>query len=394
MDLTIKTKNNCNIYIPRTVYSLYIILSKNKSVKEDNFIIINNFNLEKIPNDLIDLLKKKFSIIFVHKNYSYKKFQEPNRNIIKKFTGINHLINLENLSNKILKTNYPEFSKINFNNYKSINIYYSSSIFYFSNLCKKFNNVKLYFLEHGSGNFLSFVYEDHRYNHDYKYRIKMIFTSIIFKIKGIYIPSESYYYGSCGKIFNTQKLTNNNYMIKFYDLNYRKGFNHIFDFYKEKLSKIKKKKYEYLYLQLPHAYDFNIYKKFLNEIAKKSLNKKNFIFLIKLKATHTNKKNKYSIYLKKFFKKEKISFYFLDEKYKMIPAEVILKFFKVKEIYSGYSTILFSSFYFINRKMKINAFISNLVKKKYKNHIELKPFINKFIKKKYINKNVSYTEVI
>ena len=71
MNSTIKTKNNCNIYIPRTVYSLYMILSKSKSVKEDNFIIINNFNLEKIPSDLIDLLKKKFSIIFVNKNYLF-----------------------------------------------------------------------------------------------------------------------------------------------------------------------------------------------------------------------------------------------------------------------------------------------------------------------------------
>ena len=83
----------------------------------------------------------------------------------------------------------------------------------------------------------------------------------------------------------------------------------------------------------------------------------------------------------------------MDEKYKTIPAEVILKFFKVKEIYSGYSTILFSSFYFSNRKMKINALISNLVKKKYKNQIGM-PFINRFIKKKYINKNVSYIKVI
>ena len=103
-----------------------------------------------------------------------------------------------------------------------------------------------------------------------------------------------------------------------------------------------------------------------------------------------NKKNKYSNYLKSFFKKEKINFYFLNEKFQTIPAEVILKFFKVKEIYSGYSTILFSSFYFSNRKIKINAFISNLVKKKYKNHIELMPFVNEFIKKKYVNKNVDY----
>tara|TARA_B110000858_G_C17443387_1_gene310832 strand:- start:120 stop:569 length:450 start_codon:yes stop_codon:yes gene_type:complete len=149
-----------------------------------------------------------------------------------------------------------------------------------------------------------------------------------------------------------------------------------------------------MYLQLPHAYDFNTYKKFLKKVSKKVENHKDFIFLIKLKATHSNRRNKYSIYLKKFFKKEKINFFFLNEEYKTIPAEVIFKFFKVKEIYSGYSTILFSSFYFSNRKMKINAFFSNLVKKKYRNHIELMPFINKFIKKKYINKNINYIENI
>ena len=204
----------------------------------------------------------------------------------------------------------------------------------------------------------------------------------------------SYYYGPCGHIFNVKKLTNNNYIIKFFNLDYRKGFNQLFNFYKKKLSKIKKKRSEYMYLQLPHAYDFNTYKKFLKKVSKKVENHKDFIFLIKLKATHSNRRNKYSIYLKKFFKKEKINFFFLNEEYKTIPAEVIFKFFKVKEIYSGYSTILFSSFYFSNRKMKINAFFSNLVKKKYRNHIELMPFINKFIKKKYINKNINYIENI
>ncbi len=383
-------KKNCNIYIPRTVYSLFLILSKNKPNKDDNFIIINNYNLEKIPNDLIVLLKKnKFSIIFVNKNYSYKIAQNSSNSIIKYF-GINHFINLKNMSNQILQTNYLELSKINFNSYNNINIYYSSNIFYFCNLYKKFNNINLYFLEHGTGNFLSLIYEDYKYNYDYKYRIKILATSIFFKIKGISIPPKSYYYGPCGQIFDTQNLLNNNYIIKFFNLNYRKGFNQIFNFYKQKLNEVKKKKYEYIYLQLPHAYDFNTYKKFLNEIAKKVRNKKNFIFLIKPKATHTYKKNKYSNYLKSFFKKNKINFYFLNEKFKTIPAEVILKFFKVKEIYSGYSTILFSSFYFSNRKIKINAFISNLVKKKYKNHIELMPFVSEFIKKKYVNKNVDY----
>ena len=131
-------KKNCNIYIPRTVYSLFLILSKNKPNKDDNFIIINNYNLEKIPNDLIVLLKKnKFSIIFVNKNYSYKVAQNSCKSIIKYF-GINHFINLKNMSNQILQTNYLELSKINFNSYNNINIYYSSNIFYFCNLYKKF----------------------------------------------------------------------------------------------------------------------------------------------------------------------------------------------------------------------------------------------------------------
>ena len=74
----------------------------------------------------------------------------------------------------------------------------------------------------------------------------------------------------------------------------------------------------------------------------------------------------------------------------MIPAEIIIEYFKVKEIYSAYSTILFSPFYFSNRQIKINAFFSSLIKKKYRTHIELMPFINNFIKNKFINKKVNY----
>lgn len=393
MKSIIKVKNECNIFMPRTVYSLYLILSKSKSNKKDNFIIINSFNLQKISNELITLLKKKFTIIFVHKNYSYNTFKRKRTNPIKNFFGINHFSNLKNISNEILNTTYDEFEKINFKNYKKINIYYSSSTFYFNKLCKKFNNINLYFLEHGSGNFLSFVYEDYKYIHDVKYWMKMIVTSIFFKIKGIFIPPEIYYYGPCGKIFDKKKLINNNYIIKYFNLNYRKGFNQIFNFYKKNLSKIKIKNCEYVYLQIPEQYNFNIYKKFLNQIAKKMINQKNLTFLIKPKATNTYKNNKYSIYLKKFFKKEKIKFYFLNEKYKAIPAEVILKFFKIKEIYSAYSTILFSSFYFSNKKIKVNVFTSNLIKKKYKNFLELSPFINEFVKNKYINKRVDYIKL-
>ena len=65
--MTISKKNNkeCNLYIPRTIYSLFLILSKEKVNSEDNFVIINNYNLEKIPKNLIKLLKKKNLKLFL-----------------------------------------------------------------------------------------------------------------------------------------------------------------------------------------------------------------------------------------------------------------------------------------------------------------------------------------
>ncbi|MBD1152117.1 hypothetical protein IDH08_01895 [Pelagibacterales bacterium SAG-MED22] len=391
--MTISKKNNkeCNLYIPRTIYSLFLILSKEKVNSEDNFVIINNYNLEKIPKNLIKLLKKKkFKIIFINKNYSYKNTKVIKKNKIINFFGIYHFLKLNEISNLIIKTNYLELGAIKFEKYQKINIYYSSNLFYFSNFCKKFNNVNLYFLEHGSGNFLSFVYEDYKYNNSYKYRIKILMTSLFFKLKGIYIPNKSFYLGIFFKLFNIKSLTNNNYTIEPLNLNFKKGFYQILNFYKKELSKIKKKEGEYIYLQLPHAYEFRAFKEFLEIISKKNNFNNNSIFIIKLKSTHFNKRNKYNTYLKNFFKKEKINYYFLSEKFKMIPAEIIIEYFKVKEIYSAYSTILFSPFYFSNRQIKINAFFSSLIKKKYRTHIELMPFINNFIKNKFINKKVNY----
>lgn len=393
MKHTNQIKKNCNVYFPRSNYSLFIILS-NESKSDDNFVIINNFNLEKIPNEIITLLKKKnFKIIFIKKDYSMRTSNVSKNNIVKKFLVISFLINLKNISSQILKIDYAELSEINFNYYNKINIYYSSNMFYFCNLYKKFNNINLYFLEHGSGNFLTMLYENYKYIYDYKYFFKKIFTMIFFKIRGISLPSNSYYYGISGHIFNTQKLINNNHVIKFINSNYKKGFDQVFNFYKSKLREIKKKNCEYVYLQLPHVYHFHTFQKFLEIVVKKVRNKKNFIFLIKLKAKHTNKQNIYSKYVKRYLKKEKINYCFLNEKFRIVPAEVVIKFFKVKEIYSAYSTTLFSSYYFCNRKIKINAFFSSLVKKKFQNFLELSPLINKFVQKKYINKKVNYIKL-
>lgn len=60
-----KTKNinkeNCNIFIPRNIISLSLILSKKKNYKEDNYILINKNKKfsHRITNDVINFLKKK-----------------------------------------------------------------------------------------------------------------------------------------------------------------------------------------------------------------------------------------------------------------------------------------------------------------------------------------------
>lgn len=386
MKLGQQINKNCNIYFPRSLYSLFLILSK-KNSKDDNFVIINNFNKQKIPKNIILLLKKKkFKIILVNKNYSYSSVFNKEKNLKQNFYFIRYIKNLNNISNKILKTKYNELSEIKFENYYKINIYYSSDIYYFSNLYKNFNNINFYFLEHGTGNFLSYVYENYVYKNSYKFFIKRFIYLFFFKMKKISIPDKIFYFGISGNVFNLKKL-NNDYDINFLNLDYKEGFNELYNFYLKKLSNIKKKKLEYLYLQLPHAYDFIAYTKFIGVILKKISKKKNSIVLVKLKSTHSSKNNIYNRYLLKILKKSNIEICLLGEKFKYIPAEVIIKFFNVKEIYSATSTILFSSSYFYNKHIKINAFFSNSVRKKYGHFIELKPFSNELIKNKYKRKD-------
>ena len=280
MKLVHRTNKNCNIYFPRSLFSLFLILSK-KNFKDDNFVIINNFNKQKIPKNIILLLKKKnFKIIIVNKNYSYssvfsKKILNKNFNFFKYFK------NLNNISNKILKTKYNELREIKFENYYNINIYYSSNIYYFSNLYQNFNNINFYFLEHGTGNFLSYVHENYVYKNSYKFFIKRFIYLFFFKMKKISTPDKIFYFGISGNVFNLKKL-NNDYDINFLNLDYKEGFNELYNFYLKKLSNIKKKKLEYLYLQLPHAYDFKAYKKFVNIILKKISKKKILLYWLNL----------------------------------------------------------------------------------------------------------------
>lgn len=392
MNSTNYIKKKCNIFIPRNIYSLFLILSKKKSYLEDNYILINKNDAyaNKFPNKIIDFLKdKKFKIIYVHKNYSMKKFKSFQNSFINRLFKINFFINLNQTSNEILKTKYEEFNSINLYNYKSINIYFGSSPLYYSNLVKKYKNVNLIFLEHGMGNFLSFVEEKNIYYSSFKLKIANFIKTLFFKLKRIYLPKSSYYYGIYGEVFKIKKLEYNNHKIKFLNLNYKKGFNLLLNFYKKDLNKIKRnKKINYIYLNIPIIYDIKEYKKFLSLVINSLKPKKNYVVLLKLHPRESKEKV-YTVYLKKYLRNQNIKFYLLNNVYDDIPVEIILKFLSVKEIYSSYSSILFSIFYFCSKKIKLNAFFSYKIKKKWKERAEHTPNTLNFIKENYLNNNLN-----
>ena len=90
---------------------------------------------------------------------------------------------------------------------------------------------------------------------------------------------------------------------------------------------------------------------------------------------------------------QKIKYQLLSEKNANIPVEIIIKYFNVKEIYSGYSSILFSSFYLFKGNIKINAVFSSSIIKKFINLLELNQFTIEYIKKNYINKNTNFIDL-
>jgi hypothetical protein len=54
----------CNIFIPRNIYTLFLILSEKNLKRSDNIILFNK-NLKDISRELIFFLKKnKFRVIF------------------------------------------------------------------------------------------------------------------------------------------------------------------------------------------------------------------------------------------------------------------------------------------------------------------------------------------
>jgi len=382
-------KKKCNIFIPRNVYSLFLILSHKKYVLDDDYILLNiNYRyISKLHDKIILFLKKKnFKIIYIKKVHSLKKIKNSPNTFISQLLKINFFKSLNYTCNEILKVKYEEFSTINFYNYKFINIYYGSNLLYYSNLVKKFKNINLIFLEHGMGNILSSIDDQYIYYSSFKSKILNFIKNLFFRMKGVFLPSSSYYCGIYGQLFNIKKLEYNNHKTTFLNLNYKKGFNLLYNFYKDDLQKIRKNmKNNYIFLNVPIIYDDIVYKKFLNLIFDSLKFKENYVLLLK-SHTRDAKLKKSNTYLKRYLRTQKISFFFIDDIYSHIPAEVIVKYFKVKEIYTSYSSILFTNFYFYNKKIKINALFSPKIKKKWKGRAEYKTYILNFIKKKYLNK--------
>ena len=314
---------------------------------------------------------------------------------MQKYFKINFFKNLDYISNKVLKIKYEEFNNINFNNYKYVNIYYGSNMIYYSELCKKFKNINLFFLEHGVGNFLSFIQDEDNYVQSFKRKIVSFLKILFFKTKGISFPNHSYYCGIYGKIFNKKKLNYDNHKITFINLDYKIGFNLLYKFYKKYLTNLKKNiKKNYIYLEVDTIYTKNGYKDYLRLIIQNIKYKKNNILLIK-KKKHSNSSNSsdHDNVLKKILKKNKINYIFLNPIYAHIPVEIILKFFKVKEIYTPQSSVAYTSSYFLSNKIKISLICSKNIKKKFENYTELQTNALNFIKKNYIYKNISIINI-
>ena len=383
-------KKTCNIFIPRNIYSLFLILSKKKFTKNDDYILINTnkFYSQKISKDIINFLNKKnYKIILTNKPYITYKNKNLSNNFISKFLKINFFKIVNQLSNEISKINYDEFKNINFFSYNSINIYYGSMNFYFDKLCNRFKNIKLHFLEHGAGNFLSFV-QNSSINKNYNKKLIINFLkSIYFKINKINITNPVFYYGICSNIFGIKRLEYVNRKIIFQRRNYKTGFEICYNFYKKKLKKIKKRKnVNYIFLNIPHHYDVKAYKNYLNYIFVKIKKKDKLVVLIKEHPGYLNNKVKYLNILLLILRKKKLSFHLINKKYDMIPIEIFIKYFKVSVIYSAYSSILFTSIYLFGEKIKLNVIFSGSIIKKYINRQDLDCYSRDFIKSRLKNK--------
>ena len=297
---------------------------------------------------------------------------------ISKFHKLNFFSNLINHSNDILNISYNALDELDLNKYHKINLYQTSDRLYYGNLFKKNKNINVIFLEHGLGNILSLI-EKKKKIESLKNKIIELIKYYFFKFRKINQINLSYYYGIYGKEFDLKEIEYVKHKIVFLNNDYTKGFKKIYRFYLKKLKKIRlNKKKKYIYINIPQHLSYDTYKKFIYLIFEKLKLKKNYILLVKIHPIDNSKKE--LIFFKNFFSNLKINFFLFKER--NIPLEIIIKYFNVTEIYTTYSNIMYSSHYFCNKKIKIDAYLSSLVKKEYTNFTEFSDLSNNFLKKK------------
>lgn len=242
----------CNIFIPRNIYALFLILSEKNLKRSDNIILFNK-NLKDISRELIFFLKKnKFRVIFDFNIDIFVSDKKKQNHILSKFHKLNFFINLINRSNDILNINYNVLDELDLNKYYKINLYQTSDRLYYGKLFKKYKNINIIFLEHGLGNFLSML-EDKKRISSLKSKIIELIKYYFFKYRKINQINLSYYYGIYGKQFDLKEIEYVKHKIVFLNNDYTNGFKKIYRFYLKKLKKIKLNKKKNIFILISRS---------------------------------------------------------------------------------------------------------------------------------------------
>ena len=364
-------QNFMNIFYPRSIISLLIMLSFIKSKKNDknkNILILEKVYFDKFIKISLnqDLLYNYFKIVKIistpettHKifSYNYLKLYFYNNQIVNKIEKLNSIKNLLKIECK------------NFYGAGS----YLDEIFFRKNV-----NAKFYFVEHGVGNIYQFST-----NNIFKARIHKLLKNIL---NFIFSNKSFKYYGYLGilnkkftkSIYINHKKVEKNLTINL--LKFKEVLNEFLLIYKKnkKLKKKNKKNYilfNWNYLIKPKS-DI-----IAQMIKKHKINFRKDIFIIKAhnKDMYNNDKN-YNLLIK-ILNENKIKFNSIDNKFSFMPLEYMIYHFNIKKIISlmsstpFYLSIIFPKikiifYYSLNKEFNKKYFFpehTNLALRTYKN---------------------------
>ena len=362
-----------NIFYPRSIISLFIMLSviKAKKIDRNKNILI----LEKVYFD--NFIKRSSNQNFIYNyfkiiktistqetthrinSYNYLKLYFYNNEIINRIRKLNSI-------KDILKIKYEKF--------------YGAGTYLDEVFFQKNRSAKFYFVEHGIGNIYNFTTSN-----IFKIKIHKLLKNIL---NYIFSNKSVKYFGYLGilnrrftsNIFiNNEKIKENLKVNLFEFKNVLNEFLHIYK--NNKLLKINNKKkyilFNWNYLIKPKS---NI----ISEIIKKhNINRKKDIFIIKIhnKSMYNNNKN-YNLLVEILFK-NKIKIKSIDDKYSFMPLEYIIYHYNIKKIISLMSsTPFYLSIIFPKIKIIFYYSLNKVFTKKYfspeHSYLALKIYQNKF----------------